>query len=446
MKLGFMGAGYVGLVSAACFADHGNEIVLYDIDREKIEKIKRGETPIFEPGLSDLLERGIARGNIRATTDIGELGKHAQIAFIAVGTPESSDRSAYLGYVREAVNELVNNKKEFGDACPLEIIVMKSTVPCGTGRAFRAELKDVSLEYASVPEFLAQGSAVENTQRPDRVVIGCEDERTGEILRELHEPFVRTGNPILVMDITSAELSKYAINGALAARISYMNEIAELAQKSGANIDSVRRVVGSDKRIGPNFLFPGIGFGGSCFPKDVKALEYAAEHLGIEPFMIQAVYNRNIRMASNFDTRISNYYGGSVKGKIFAVWGLTFKPNTDDMREAPSIRVISSLEGSGADIRAHDPVAVSKGTAQRAFDIREKVTFTDDKYAALQGADGLVICTEWKEYDNPDFDRIKRELKTPVIFDGRNMYNPEAMRRRGFDYLSIGRPDVIQSK
>lgn len=440
MDICVIGTGYVGLVAGACFADSGNDVICVDIDEKKINDLREGVIPIYEPGLEELVKRNIEEGRLLFTTDLAYGVDKSTVCFIAVGTPPGEEGSADLKHVLDVAREIGRSMNGY------RVIVDKSTVPVGTAEKVRSavagELKrrgvDFSFDVVSNPEFLKEGAAIDDFMKPDRVVIGVEDGVDArEIMMELYEPFVRTDNPIFVMDVKSAEMTKYAANAKLATRISFMNEIANLCERIGADVASVRKGIGSDERIGHSFLFPGIGYGGSCFPKDVKALiRTAAEH-DYDCKILKAVEEVNEIQKGVLVEKILGYYGSkeSIEGKRFALWGLSFKPRTDDMREAPSIVIINRLLDIGAEIAAHDPVAMDE--ARRIFG--ERIEYHHINYDALNGADALLIATEWNEFRRPNFERMKSLLKSPVIFDGRNIYNPAEMKRLGFEYFSIGR-------
>lgn len=440
MDVCVVGSGYVGLVAGACFADSGNDVICVDIDKKKIENLKNGIIPIYEPGLEELIKRNVEEKRLSFTTDIKAAVEKSIVCFIAVGTPPGEDGSADLQYVLGVARDIGRNMNGF------KVIVDKSTVPVGTADKVKAavsdELKkrgaDYSFSVVSNPEFLKEGAAIDDFMKPDRVVIGVDDcPDAEEVMKELYEPFVRTDNPILVMDVRSAEMTKYAANAKLAVRISFMNEIANLCERVGADVNSVRKGIGSDSRIGHSFLFSGIGYGGSCFPKDVKALcKTAAEH-DYDFKILDAVEQVNEIQKGILVEKIVNYYGGAanVKGRKFALWGLSFKPRTDDMREAPSIVIINKLLEMGATVVAHDPVAMDE--ARHIFN--DNIDYKDINYDTLDDADALLIATEWNEFRRPNFDRIKSLMKKPVIFDGRNIYNPREMKKLGFEYFAIGR-------
>ena len=433
MKIAVVGTGYVGLVAGTCFAETGNNVVCVDNDADKINALNDGEIPIYEPGLEELVKRNVAEERLTFTTDLDRAVKDSLICFIAVGTPPGEDGSSDLTAVLTVARQIGKAMDGY------KVIVDKSTVPVGTGRkvsAVIAEETDHPFDVVSNPEFLKEGAAIDDFLKPDRVVCGCDDPRSAEIMKELYAPFVRTGKPILIMDLESAELSKYAANAMLATRISFMNEMAALCEQLGANVNEVRRAVGLDSRIGSSFLFPGIGYGGSCFPKDVKALVKTSEAAGYELKILQAVEAVNEQQKRWHLRQIDAHFGADLTGKTFGVWGCSFKPRTDDMREAPSIVTVNGLLERGATVRVCDPVAMDE--ARRHFG--DRVTYHQKNYEAIDGADALVICTEWNEFRHPDFDRIKSLLNEPVIFDGRNIYSAPRLRDAGFTYYCVGVP------
>ena len=438
MNIGVIGSGYVGLVAGACFAESGNDVICGDIDEQKIAALNRNEIPIFEPGLDRLVETNAEAGRLHFTCDVPALVKGSEVIFIAVGTPQDTDGSADLKFVlgvAETIGKYMNGPK---------IVVNKSTVPVGTAQLVAAEIsKHTTLPFdvVSNPEFLKEGSAIDDFMRPDRVVIGTSSVEAAEIMRELYTPFVRTNNPILVMSVKSAEVTKYAANALLATRVTFMNQIANLCEGVGADVSQVRLGIGSDSRIGPSFLFPGIGYGGSCFPKDVRALIRTAEEHQVSLDIISAVDAANIVQKAMIVSKISSHFDGaeSLAGKHFALWGLSFKPKTDDMREAPSITVINDLIALGATVSAYDPEAIDVAT--KVFKKHgDSVRFAKNSYDVLEGADALIIVTEWNEFRRPNFSRVSEALKKPLIFDGRNLFEPAKMARLGFTYYSIGRP------
>jgi len=441
MKLAVVGTGYVGLVTGTCFAEMGNDVTCVDIDEEKVKKLQQGQLTIYEPDLDHYFSRNLREGRLMFTTDLAPAVKEAQVIFLALPTPPDEDGSADLSYVlgvAKQIAQLLVEHPEWG----YKIIVNKSTVPVGTADKVRAVFEEQGLkagkhfDVVSNPEFLREGMAVADFMKPDRVVIGTRSEHAADVMRQLYEPFVRQGNPILVMDERSSEMTKYAANAFLATKITFMNEIANLCERTGADVDWVRRGVGTDHRIGKHFLYPGIGFGGSCFPKDVQALRQTAEEYGYRFQILDAVLDVNERQRLSLLPRIQDYFGGHLQGKRLAVWGLSFKPNTDDVREAPAHYLIRELLKEGAEIVAFDPEA--KDNTRRVFG--DAITYADTMYDALKGADALIIATEWGEFRRPDFDRMRQLMKHPVIFDGRNLYRPERMAAKGFDYYSIGRP------
>ena len=434
MNISVVGTGYVGLVVGACLAETGNNVCCADIDKKKIDGLKKNVLPIYEPGLELFVERNQKEERLRFTTDLVDAIESAEVLFIAVGTPPGEDGSADLKYVLE-VAELVGRhmKREM-------VVVTKSTVPVGSAHKISAAIaREAKFPFhiCSNPEFLKEGTAVEDFMRPDRVILGIDSAHARRVMTDLYSPFVRTGKPIILMDIASAEMTKYAANGMLATRISFMNEIANLCDEMGANVDFVRKGIGSDARIGAAFLFPGPGYGGSCFPKDVKALVRTAYERGIPLEVLAAVEAANERQKRVLGVKIKHALG-KLEGKRIALWGLAFKAGTDDMREAPALTLIEGLLGEGVTICAHDPAAMDQ--ARRI--LGDTIDFAEGNYDALEGADALVIVTDWTQYRNPDFDRIKKALRQPVIIDGRNLYDPERMQDLGISYYSIGRPAV----
>ncbi len=435
MRVGVIGTGYVGLVAGACFAQTGNDVICGDVDATKIEALNRGEIPIYEPGLEQLVERNLSEGRLRFTTDIPLVTRESEIIFIAVGTPPDEDGSADLRHVLDVaavIGDSTNGEK---------IVVNKSTVPVGTAAKVRdtiGQRTDHTVHVCSNPEFLKEGAAVEDFMRPDRVVVGVDSPAARRALETLYEPFVRTGNPILFMDVTSAELTKYVANAMLATRISFMNEVARICELTGADVALVRRGVGSDNRIGPKFLFPGPGYGGSCFPKDVKALIRTAQEYGYDLKVLRAVEEVNEAQKKLFLEKVEKHFGADLSGLTIAVWGLAFKPRTDDMRESPSIVLINGLLDRGATVRGHDPVAL--GTARGIF--RDRITYCDHDYEAVSGADALVVMTDWLEYRNPNFEKMKGLMTSAVLFDARNLYESGRMRELGFTYYPLGREAV----
>ncbi len=432
MRIAVVGSGYVGLVAGTCFAESGNSVVCIDIDPEKIAQLKRGVVPIYEPGLQELLERNMRDGRLTFTTSYAEGIPRAEVVFIAVGTPPGEDGSADLKYVLSAARETGRHLTGYA------VIVDKSTVPVGTAARVTEAIRGVTqqpFDVVSNPEFLKEGAAIDDFLKPDRVVIGSNSKRAAEVMEELYAPFVRTGNPILHMDVASAELTKYAANAMLATRISFMNEIANICLRVGANIDQVRKGIGSDARIGSRFLFAGVGYGGSCFPKDVQAVVRSAAELGYDFKILKAVEAVNELQKHLLVEMVQKHFGKDLKGRRLAVWGLSFKPNTDDMREAPAVVVIEGLLAAGAKVTAYDPEAMDECKRRHLGD---RIDYADVPMAALDGADALVLVTEWNEFRRPDFEAVKSALKNPVIFDGRNIYPRPTLERLGFTYYGIG--------
>ncbi|CAN5220439.1 UDP-glucose/GDP-mannose dehydrogenase family protein [soil metagenome] len=443
MQIAVVGTGYVGLVAGACLAQTGNDVVCADIDGDKVARLNGGEIPIYEPGLEPLVERNLAEGRLRFTTHVGSAVAAAEIVFIAVGTPPGEDGSADLQHVLAVAETIGGNMTDTG---PEKIVITKSTVPVGTARRVREAIARHTarpFHVCSNPEFLKEGAAVQDFMKPDRVVVGVDSEYAREKLAQLYAPFVRTGNPVLFMDIASAEITKYAANAMLATRISFMNTIARLCEAVGADVTQVRNGVGTDDRIGPSFLFAGIGYGGSCFPKDVKALIQTLQGQQVDATLLEGVEEVNAAQKRLLVERVVEHFGDDLSGRTFAVWGLSFKPETDDMREAPSLEVVEGLTRRGARIRAHDPEASREATRHFARQIEAgAVELCEHNYDCLDGADALLILTEWQPYRQPDFARIAKSLNGPVVFDGRNLWDPERMRDLDFTYVSVGRPPV----
>ena len=444
MRVTIFGSGYVGLVTGACLADAGNHVVCVDVDAAKVERLKRGEVPIHEPGLEEVIKRNAEAGRMEFTTDAPKGVAHGLFQLIAVGTPPGEDGSADLSHVLAVANTIGEHINEY------RIVITKSTVPVGTADKVRAKLAEavakrgVAVEYdvVSNPEFLKEGAAIADFMKPDRVIIGTDNPRTTELLRLLYEPFTRNHDRLLVMDIRSAELTKYAANAMLATKISFMNELANMAERFGADIEKVRVGIGSDPRIGYSFIYPGCGYGGSCFPKDVKALARSARDLHYDAEILKAVESVNGRQKGLLFRKIQHHFGGKLTGRTIALWGLAFKPNTDDMREAPSRALMEELWKNGVRVQAYDPVAMDE--ARRTYGARKDLTLTKSAEAALAGADALAIVTEWQEFRSPDFDGIKVKLKSPVIFDGRNLYDPLYLARLGITYYGIGRGNRLE--
>jgi UDPglucose 6-dehydrogenase len=442
MKITVFGSGYVGLVTGACLADVGNDVLCIDIDEQKINSLKQGEIPIFEPGLAPIVKANAEAGRLRFSTDVAEGVNHGLFQFIAVGTPPDEDGSADLQYVLAVAKSIGEHMQDY------KVIIDKSTVPVGTADKVRAKVletqqqlqKSVEFDVVSNPEFLKEGAAIEDFMKPDRIVIGTDNPRTTELLRALYAPFNRSHDRLVAMDIRSAELTKYAANAMLATKISFMNELANMAERLGADIEQVRIGIGSDPRIGYYFIYPGAGYGGSCFPKDVQALERTARQIGYEAQLLQAVEGVNNRQKTRLFDKLHAHFGGDLKGKTIALWGLAFKPNTDDMREAPSRVLMEALWECGAKVQAHDPEAMTE--TRRIYGERPDLSLCKSPEAALENADALVVMTEWKVFRSPDFDLIKQKLHSPIILDGRNIYDPEVLEQQGFTYYAIGRGKI----
>jgi UDPglucose 6-dehydrogenase len=439
VKVTVFGSGYVGLVTGACFAEAGNHVVCVDIDANKVARLQEGEIPIHEPGLDVLVKRNFEKGRLKFTTDAEEGIRHGLFQFIAVGTPPEEDGSADLSHVLAVAETIGRHMTEY------RVIVDKSTVPVGTADKVRERIEQAlgergarfEFDVVSNPEFLKEGAAINDFMKPDRVVVGTDNPRTAELLKSLYDPFTRSHDRMIVMDVRSAELTKYAANAMLATKISFMNEIANLAERMGADIEKVRVGIGSDPRIGYSFIYPGAGYGGSCFPKDVKALVHSAGEHDFDAQLLRAVEAVNKNQKRVVFRKMHDYFGGKLKGKTVALWGLAFKPNTDDMREAPARELMEALWAAGATVRAYDPVAM--GEAERIYGQRDDLKLVADATAALDGADALAIITEWQEFRSPDFDTIRDKLSNPVIFDGRNIYDPGLVKSFGLQYFGIGR-------
>lgn len=439
MRIAVIGVGYVGLVTGTCFAEMGNTVWCVDVDEAKIEKLKRGIIPIYEPGLSEMVKRNFSADTLRFTTDIKDALKESEVVFIAVGTPMGEDGSADLQYVLAAAKNIGANMKRH------MIIVDKSTVPVGTSEKVRETIQteldirnsDLTFDVVSNPEFLKEGNAISDCMKPDRIVIGVDSDRAADTMRELYKPYVMNTENFILMDIPSAEMTKYAANSMLATKISFMNEISNICERVGADVNKVRRGIGSDSRIGFSFIYPGCGYGGSCFPKDVQALIKIAGECGYQPKLLQSVEDVNYAQKKVLVSKVKEFFGEDLTGKTLAVWGLAFKPDTDDMRESPAITILNMLTDAGAGVRAYDPKAA--GEAKEYYlKGNDNITYCDNKYEALNGADALILITEWKEFRSPDFYEIKRLLKEPVIFDGRNQYDAKRVREYGIDYYQIG--------
>ena len=439
MNISIVGTGYVGLVTGACFADVGNQVLCVDTNQSKIDQLLKGQVPIYEPGLERLVKNSVAQDRLRFTTDIEQAVAHAEVIFIAVGTPPDEDGSADLSHVLTVASSIGKHLTEH------RVIVTKSTVPVGTAAKVRAAVQaeldargeDIEFSVASNPEFLKEGAAIEDFMKPDRVVIGADDQRAVELMRDLYAPFNRNHERLIVMDIPSAELTKYAANAMLATKISFMNELSNLAELLDADIELVRQGIGSDPRIGYHFIYPGCGYGGSCFPKDVQALHRTAKQKGYDARILAAVEDVNEAQKSVVLQKIVKHFGEDLSAKSFAMWGLAFKPNTDDMREAPSRVIIDGLLARGAKIKAYDPVANNE--ASLIYAQQERVSFVDDLYQATDDVDALILVTEWKAFRSPDFELLKRQMRSATLFDGRNIYDPQRMREYGFKYFGIGR-------
>lgn len=442
MKVTIFGTGYVGLVTGACLADVGHSVVCVDINQSKIDQLNDGVIPIYEPGLEALVKANFNNGSLKFTTNAAEAIKHGQIQFVAVGTPPDEDGSADLQYVLSVAKTIATYMGDY------KIIVNKSTVPVGTAdkvaekiETVLAERKNnIDFDVASNPEFLKEGAAIVDFMKPDRIVVGSNSERVKSAMQELYAPFNRNHDRMVFMDVRSAELTKYAANALLATKISFMNEIANLSERLGADVEEVRRGIGSDPRIGYHFIYPGCGYGGSCFPKDVQALAKTADEYGYNAELLKAVQNVNNRQKSRLFEKVDAFFQSNLNGKTFAVWGLAFKPNTDDMREAPSCVLMEALWQAGATVQAYDPEAMEE--CQRIYGARDDLKLMGTKESALKDSHALIVCTEWKQFRAPDFELIKNQLEIPVIFDGRNLYEPARMQEQGIGYFAIGRPDV----
>ncbi len=439
MKLAVIGTGYVGLVSGTCFAEMGNDVFCVDNDKNKIDDLNNGKIPIWEPGLEEMVHRNSEGGRLTFTTNIKDAVENSDICFIAVGTPPDEDGSADLQYVLAVARDIAKYMNGY------KVIIDKSTVPVGTADKVKAVIQEVldergmdyNFDVVSNPEFLKEGDAINDSMKPDRVVVGTDSEECAELMRELYNPFARSHEKLIIMSVRSAEMTKYTANAMLATKISFMNDIANLCELNGADISEVRHGIGSDSRIGYKFIYPGIGYGGSCFPKDVKALIKMAEGMGTKTRVLQAVEDVNEDQKSVLVNKVIKHFGEDLSGLTFAIWGLAFKPKTDDMREAPAITIINGLIEAGAVVQAFDPVAMDE--ANRVFGENPKIKYTHGNYDALKGADALLLVTEWNQFRYPDFDKMKNLLKTPVIFDGRNQYNPKELKEKGFAYYGIGR-------
>lgn len=445
MKVTVFGTGYVGLVTGTCLADVGHDVLCVDIDQKKVDNLKNGIIPIFEPGLDSIVKQSVQNGLLNFTTDMDKAVSHGELQFIAVGTPSGEDGSADLQYVvavAKTIGQRMNNYK---------VVINKSTVPIGTAEkvseALASELKargvNIPFDVVSNPEFLKEGAAINDFMKPDRIVVGTNSEKAEKLLRELYAPFNRNHDRMIFMDVRSAELTKYAANAMLATKISFINEMANLAEKLGADIEQVRNGIGADPRIGYHFIYPGCGYGGSCFPKDVKALINIAKNVDYKSNLMEAVDQVNQAQKSKLFSYVTQHFGKDIKGKTFALWGLSFKPNTDDMREAPSRVLMEALWAAGAKVQAYDPVAMDE--TQHIYGLRDDLKLVGTKEAALEKADALIICTEWKIFRAPNFELIKSTLRNPVVFDGRNLYDPERMIEHGFEYYAVGRGKSVRA-
>ncbi len=435
MNIAVIGTGYVGLVSGTCFADSGNDVICVDIDAEKVAALKQGKIPIYEPGLEEMVSYNISVGRLSFTTELSAAVASADIIYLAVGTPQQDDGAADLSALWSVVEGIAPHLQ------PQTIVVTKSTVPVGTNTSIYVKLKELTGReplVASNPEFLKEGAAIDDFEKPDRVVVGVREKQTAEVLRQLYEPFLRNENPFLVMTPESAEMTKYVANALLATKISFINEMANLCERMGGDINDVRRGIGHDSRIGFAFLFPGVGYGGSCFPKDVRALSAMADENGVKPRILNAVNQVNESQKSVILDKIESHFKGPLHDKIFAIWGLSFKPKTDDIREAPALVLIDQLIKQGAVVRVHDPEAISN--VQSLYG--DRIAYFTNSYEALQGADALAILTEWNDYKRPNWEEVIKQMKSPIVFDGRNLYDTSRMQAKGFRYYSIGRPAV----
>jgi UDPglucose 6-dehydrogenase len=440
MRIGVIGAGYVGLVAGTCFSEMGNHVTIVDINEKTINTLNSGKIHYYEPGLEELVQKNSSEGRLAFTTKLEDMVKNSKSIFLAVGTPQAEDGSANLSYIEAAAREVAEVMDGY------RTIIIKSTVPVGTNKRIHdiiSKNTDHEFDVVSNPEFLKEGAALDDFLRPDRVVVGVRNEKSERLMRELYSPFVRTGHPIMVMDPESAEMTKYVSNALLASRISFMNEMANICQKVGADVDRVRKGVGADRRIGSSFLFPGLGYGGSCFPKDVRALSRVAESVGLNAAMCEAIDTTNVNQRLVLMDHIVAEFGEDLSDKTFCVWGLAFKPRTDDVREAPAIYLSNALIDKGAKVRCYDPEARETAAKEKGM---ERAEIIDCPYAALEGADALIVSTEWNEFRSPDFERIAETLKQPTIFDGRNIYDCKTLEDYGFNYYSIGRPTVKAPK
>ncbi|PKD44792.1 UDP-glucose dehydrogenase family protein [Rhodohalobacter barkolensis] len=442
MKIGVIGTGYVGLVSGTCFADSGNDVICVDIDEKKVEKMRNGEVPIYEPGLNRVFDRSIREKRLSFTTDLEDTFQKSDIIFLCLPTPPGADGQADLSFVLNVADQLGDLFNKYPD---YKVVVNKSTVPVGTADKVREKIAaktDTEFDVVSNPEFLREGAAVEDFMYPERVVVGTRSEKAAKMMKTLYEPFVRSGNPIIIMDERSSELTKYAANAMLATKITFMNEIANICERVGANVDNVRRGIGTDSRIGKRFLFAGIGYGGSCFPKDVQAIHHTAGQHGYDFKILDSVMKVNESQKVSIVEKMKKHYGDSLKGKTVGVWGLSFKPETDDIREAPSLYITDALGKLGVKMKAYDPEAIETFKEAATEDALNNIEFASDRDAVLDGVDALVICTEWNEFRRPDLENFTKLMKEPVLFDGRNLYDLERAEEAGITYISVGRPSV----
>lgn len=442
MKIGVIGTGYVGLVSGTCFADSGNDVICVDIDEKKVEQMQNGEVPIYEPGLNRVFDRAIREKRLHFTTNLEDTFKESEIIFLCLPTPPGANGQADLSFVLDVADELGDLFNKYPD---YRVIVNKSTVPVGTADKVSeriASRTEAEFDVVSNPEFLREGAAVEDFMKPERVVVGTQSEKAANIMTALYEPFVRSGNPIIIMDERSSELTKYAANAMLATKITFMNEIANVCEKVGANVDNVRRGIGTDSRIGKRFLFAGIGYGGSCFPKDVQAIHHTAGEYGYEFKILDSVMKVNESQKVSIVDKMKLYYNGDLEGKTVGIWGLSFKPETDDIREAPSLYITEQLAKMGVSMKAYDPEAIETFKEASSEETLSRMQFMEDRDSVIDGVDALIICTEWNEFRRPEMDRFAKVMNEPIIFDGRNLYDLERAKEAGLTYISVGRPSV----
>ncbi|MDZ7720826.1 MAG: UDP-glucose/GDP-mannose dehydrogenase family protein [Balneolaceae bacterium] len=442
MKIGVIGTGYVGLVSGTCFADSGNDVICVDIDEKKVEQMQNGEVPIYEPGLNRVFDRAIREKRLHFTTNLEDTFKESEIIFLCLPTPPGANGQADLSFVLDVADELGDLFNKYPD---YRVIVNKSTVPVGTADKVSeriASRTEAEFDVVSNPEFLREGAAVEDFMKPERVVVGTQSEKAANIMTALYEPFVRSGNPIIIMDERSSELTKYAANAMLATKITFMNEIANVCEKVGANVDNVRRGIGTDTRIGKRFLFAGIGYGGSCFPKDVQAIHHTAGEYGYEFKILDSVMKVNESQKVSIVDKMKLYYNGDLEGKTVGIWGLSFKPETDDIREAPSLYITEQLAKMGVSMKAYDPEAIETFKEASSEETLSRMQFMEDRDSVIDGVDALIICTEWNEFRRPEMDRFAKVMNEPIIFDGRNLYDLERAKEAGLTYISVGRPSV----